>query len=92
MKRLGDLFFLVIQWLLLLYGVAFFIGGAHAFVVLDVPVQSQLSQHTGDTYYVVSPWQRFYSNTISGVLALGLAGVLFRLRHIYMKGATDALS
>ena len=83
MARGLDILFHLVQWMLLAYGVLFFVVGVHLFFALDWRTSSSLPVD-GD-FYTIPLWERFLQSTIHGSVALGLSGILFRLRHLYAR-------
>ncbi len=83
MKRAADALLLVLQWALVLFGVYLLVIAAHLYSMGFLDEGDALTIKAGDTY-VVPIYQRLAQAISSGLLALGVGGILFYLRRLYL--------
>ncbi len=88
MNRILDGVFLVVQWALMAFGFLLLVNSLQWYWLLAGTSRS--APLDGD-YYVIPVMDRFLMSTIHGVIALGLAGVLYRLRKLYMRRQPNVL-
>ena len=88
MRRILDRFFLVVQWLLTVFGILLLLNSLQWFWILDMP---RSADPPDGNYYVIPAMDRFLTSTVHGVITLGLAGVLYRLRKLYNWRQPDVL-
>jgi hypothetical protein len=83
-RRVGDLVLLVLQWLLMLWGIALV-----AFAGLEYDFQSEVQQGLSVTGFEstlsAAPLHlRLIQGITTGLIAMGLSVMLFYLRRLYL--------
>lgn len=85
MRRAGDLVLLVVQWALLLQGMALILIALQGYSFDAELLQSRPEPIPGQDTYRVPILQRLVQGMTTGSIALGLGAMLFYFRRIYLS-------
>ncbi len=86
MRRIGDIALLVVQWMLVLHGLYLILVALQLYSLDSNWFAARPTiKPVGDTYYIRPSWQRLVEGLTTGLMAIGLAGVLFYLRRLYLS-------
>ena len=84
-RQIGDLALLVLQWVLVLHGTYLMLVAVHLYALDSNWLQKlPTRKDVGETFYIRPSWQRLIEGISIGIMAIGLGGVLFYLRRLYV--------
>ncbi|MGL4238781.1 hypothetical protein [Tabrizicola sp.] len=84
MRRAGDVVLLVLQRVLVLVGLYTILVALHLYAIETNWAGTKPKPLPGQDYYILPSWQRFVQGTATGAIAMGLGGMLFYLRRLYL--------
>ena len=84
-RRAGDIALLVVQWVLVLQGLALILIAAQVYSFDSTILQSPPEALAGQDTYRIPIYQRLVQGTTTGFIALGLGCLLFYLRRLYLS-------
>ena len=87
MRRVGDIALLVVQWVLVLQGLALILIAIQMYSFDLGLLQAQLEPMPGQDTFRAPIYQRLVQGTTTGFIALGLGGLMFYVRRIYLARA-----
>jgi hypothetical protein len=84
-RRVGDTALLVVQWALVLQGLALILIAVQGYSFDAGLLPAQPESLPGQDTYRIPIYQRLIQGTTTGVVALGLGGLLFYFRRLYLS-------
>ncbi len=84
MRRFGDIALLVLQWALVIFGLFLFLSAVHLYFLEMIWARQQPAPLPGQDVFVLPTRQRLIGGITIGLIAMGLGGVLFYLRQLYL--------
>jgi hypothetical protein len=85
MRRAGDILLLALQWALILVGIYGVIGAVHFYQIEAGWVATQPPAEAGADAFRPPTFLRMIQGITTGLIAMGLGGVLYYLRRLYLS-------
>lgn len=85
MRRVGDIALLVVQWGLIVQGLALILIAVQGYSFDAGLLQAQPETLPGQDTFRVPIYLRLVQGTTTGFIALGIGGVMFYLRRLYLS-------
>lgn len=85
MRRVGDIALLVLQWALALHGLLLILIAIQGYSFDSVLLESQPEPLPGQDSYRIPIYQRLVQGMTTAIIALGLGGLLFYVRRLYLS-------